>query len=504
VERTGIDIVIALDISRSMQAADVAPSRAAAAASGLQSMLDHLGGDRVGLVTFGGSAFARSPLTLDVDAIADLVTRAQREGALVRPGSDIGGAISESLRLLDVPDRSRTQVIVLVSDGEDLAQNAPGAIEAAKREQVPIYTVAAGTEQGGLVPPGENARPDAPGVVSRADRAALARIADETGGSTRDIPTLAGLAVDFSRLRQSQLDADSQGVPIERFQWVVGAALSLLLVQTVLAEAGNLRVPRRPRASVAVTSLLCIALIAGCGGTAAYQQVREGNEAFEREDFTQALSAYQEARRLTPEDPILDYNMGNAFHRLERYGEASTAFTDALKKTKDGALFTRATYGIGNAAFSQGTLEAAREAYVGVLQRDPTDADARHNLEVVLRALGQQAAAPPTPAAGGEQPTASPTPAASGPGTPQPTASPSPAGSPGPGGQPGVTPGSGPGSGAVLSEAEARAELERLLRELPEGLTAEEALRILDAARRASELGTLQRGGGATPDPNDR
>ena len=102
-------------------------------------MLRHLGGDRVGLVTFAGSAFVRSPLTLDLDAVAELVARAQQEGALVRPGTDIGGAIRAAAQLLDAPDRARTQVMVLISDGEDLGAGVAEAAAQAQARGVRIY-----------------------------------------------------------------------------------------------------------------------------------------------------------------------------------------------------------------------------------------------------------------------------------------------------------------------------------------------------------------------------
>ena len=81
--RRGIDIAIVLDISRSMTASDVAPTRAEAAVRGLNEMLDHLRGDRVGLVTFAGSTFLRSPLTLDLDAIRQLLAQAQDRKSVV-------------------------------------------------------------------------------------------------------------------------------------------------------------------------------------------------------------------------------------------------------------------------------------------------------------------------------------------------------------------------------------------------------------------------------------
>lgn len=500
-ERHGIDVVIALDISRSMLAADVPPSRAVAASRGLHDMLRHIGGDRVGLVTFGGSAFVRAPLTLDLDAIADLVTRAQREGALVRPGTDIGGAIRAGVQLLNVSDRARTQVIVLISDGEDLGDSVLEAVAQAQREHVRIYTVAAGTAQGALVPAEAGAR-DVVDVVSRADREALARIASESGGGTRDVSAIAGLAVEFARLRQSAFEQDTQPVPVERFQWVLAAALALLVAHTWIAEASAPHPPRARRMAAAAAGLVAALMLAGCSGTAAYRHVRAGNEAYAAGQFERALAAYNDAKQLQP-DPAVDYNIGNALFRLERYEEAAVAAKAATAAAQDGTVFTRATYTAGNAAFRRGVLAEARDAYVTVLQRDPADTDARHNLELVLRALTPPRPQPAPPDAGAQPPPApGATPSAGG---GQPAATATPTGAPaGAAPVPGAADPTAGTPGAGGSELDARRALLRALEQLPDGVTAEEALAVLDAARRASEAGTLGQRPGARFDPNDR
>ena len=504
--RRGIDVVIALDISRSMSATDVQPTRAAAAAAGLNDMLRHVRGDRVGLVTFGGSAFPRSPLTLDLGAIGFLVNRAQAEGALVEPGTDIGKAISASLQLLDVPDRAQAQAIVVISDGEDLGQDLDGAIGAAKQQGIRIYTVAVGTDQGSAVP-GRTAaaRQPSPGDesnVSRADRATLGRIASMTGGETREAQGIAGLAVEFARLQQTNFEEAPETIPAERLQWFLGGAVALLLAQWLTAEG------RRPALPLAVTRrrtlelagplsmLLLAALIAGCGGTAGYRKVQEGNDAYAGGRYEEALTAYQEAKELLPDDPIVDYNIGNALHRLQRYPEATAASRAAAQeadRSDDAATFVRAMYATGNHALQSEALEEARDAYIEVLLRDHSDGDAKHNLELVLRLLG----APEPPSTG-----ATPTP------TGQPGgASTAPAGSPTPGqgggphsgspspspGQPGgtVAPGGTPAAGAPPQPAteSLAAQLERLL---ADGVNLEEALAILDRLRRESEAAGLQ------------
>jgi Ca-activated chloride channel family protein len=523
VERQGIDVVIALDISRSMQATDVQPSRAGLAARGLSEMLRHLGGDRVGLVSFAGTAFARSPLTLDTDAVADLVSRAQREGALVGPGTDVGAAITTALRLLDVPDRAATRAIVLISDGEDLGATLNDAITAAQRAQVRVYTVAAGTEAGALVPAGEGARGPAAEVVSRADRASLARIADATGGSTRDAASLAGLAVDLARLQQSALDAGQHVVPIERLHWPLLGAVALLLVATLIPEGARTaphgtsrresarRATRTARAAGVASTALLAAFILGCGGTPTWRKVDEGNAEFARGRFAQALGAYAQAKQSGGGDPAIDYNIGNTLHRLDRLDDAIAASKAAATATKDGVLFARATYAAASSAFRRGNLPDARDGFVAVLQRDPTDEDARHNLEVVLRALartappqqsGQQGQQPGQP---GAQPSGTPGASGQGGGQPQPNATPS---GPPQGGapQPGASgqPGTGrPAPGTAEAERAADEALRRAVAGLPENVSPEQALGILDAARAASEAGTLRRPN-ATPNPNDR
>lgn len=522
-ERRGIDLAVVLDISWSMQATDIAPSRATAAAAGLREMLLHLQGDRVGMVTFGGTAFQRSPLTLDLPAIADLVTRAQRERALVRPGTDIGIAVNTALQILDVRDRAQTQVIVLISDGEDLGTSVADAVSAAKRAHIPIYTVAAGTEQGALVPAGEGARPGDAEVVSRADRVALARIASETGGSTRDVKSLAGLAIEFARLRHTAFEQGRQPAPIERFQWFLAAALVLLVAQSLIAPASGhaVRTPRgvrgafsRAAAAAAVATVLGALLLAGCTGTPSYRAMREGNAAYAREDFAAALTAYREAKSIAPDDATIDYNLGNALHRLDRFEEAAAASKAAINRAADAITVRYATYALGNHALRRNALAEARDAYITVLQRDPADDDARHNLEIVLRALQPPpSTSPPQQQPGGASgppATASPAPGA---GAPPPQGSGGTPPSPGASGQqPGAgnvqtsapSPGAAPVSAEAAAEAAARRALVEALHALDDNVaTLEEATAILKQARRASEAGRLARPSG-TPDPNDR
>ncbi len=483
--RRGIDVAIALDVSRSMTATDVQPSRAAAAASGLRRLLRALPGDRAGLVTFAGTAFLRSPLTLDLDALGQLVAQAQGEPGLVDRGTDLALALEGALATLDVEDRAATQVVVLVSDGEHVGRDLDVAVRHARDLGVRVYAVAAGTEAGASLGGDPRAGPD----VSRLERATLERIASDTGGSTRDLATIAGLAVEFSRLRQTTFEGAEEEAPIERFPWFLGTALLLLVTRSLVQHVPGIGVGRRRRlAEVGALALL----LGACGGTAAWRAVDEGNHAFAGGRFEQALTAYERAAQLMPDEVAITYNQGNTLHALRRYEEATVASLAAAERAADGHLRGQARYALGNHAFRRGDLQAARDAYVAVLLADPTDEDARYNLELVLLLNAEQN---PTPQQGAPQPGQPP---AGQPPDPQ-TGPPQP-GQPQPGGPGDAQPGEGaPGP---QNEAEAQAALQSAAAELGENVTLEEALAVLDRLRALNAFERIEDRGrsGSLPD----
>ena len=551
--RLGIDVAITLDISRSMTARDVEPSRAEAAAAGLQEMLDHLRGDRVGLVTFAGEAFPRSPLTLDLDPLGQLIARAQNEAALVAQGTDLGGALQAAANLLDIDDPARTQVIVLISDGEDVAGELEPALDRTGQLGIRVFTVAAGTAEGGAMEPrasaaedgAEAASSDGPGELSRADLGTLAGIAAISGGNVRGLESIVGLAVEFQRLRQSTFDEGAEEAPIDRFQWFLGAALALLLAQSLLAEGAwrGLSRGRRQRELHAGrivlggAGLLLVALLVACG-SAVYREVERGNEAYADAEYEDALIAYQDAAAATQTEdgppPELSYNIGNALHRLDRLEEATVASTAAstaaLSAAQDPALFVRSAYAVGSHAFRRGDLEAAREAFVSALLRDPTDRDAKHNLELTLRLLfgdpPETAAQPPDPPDEADPPgEGDEPPEGGGDGSADegdPTATPDDGAGSGGGEEGDDPPEDGGGEGAPGDEddpsnaassgdpsapqtlEEAQARLSEALLELgDQALTFDQALEILDLVRVANSLESLEpRGAGPSPLPD--
>ncbi len=390
----GIDVAIALDVSRSMTATDADPNRASAAAKAIADLLASMSGDRGALVTFADSALVRSPLTRDLNALTQIVARAQAESALMRPGSNLGVALQRALGVLDIENPARAQVIVIVSDGEDPSDRrlVDFAVTTAIDRGVRVYAAVAGTAAGGDLP--GSTLSNGGMEVSIADPSLLADIAVDTGGELRSLVSLPGLAVTFRRLQQSPVGEAEGLIPVERFQWFAGAALALLAVHTLVAEGGRHgRLGRMPQSGLSTSILLSVfgsLLIAACGGSDSYRETRAGNVAYAAGRYEEALAHYNVAAgsALPSADlATIAYDRGNALHRLERHEDATEASAQAMNQAVTPSLAADAAYALGSHAFRVGRFEVARDAFVTVLLRDPSDDSARANLEIVLRRL---------------------------------------------------------------------------------------------------------------------
>lgn len=251
--RGGGDVVLVLDASNSMLVEDVAPSRLARERVVARALLDRLGGSRVGLIAFGGSGHALSPLTSDASAI-HLYLDALSPEIVNQGGSSLDSALRQALAMLGGPGEGPTGgSIVLVSDGEALEppQLVAASIDAARRRGVPVHTVGIGTAAGGPVPdvdPDDGERRgfkrelDGSTAVSRLDAATLHTIARQTGGTYRLMPDARGIAELARAAAQGGRAARARGasLPDNRYQWFLGLALVLIAADAV-AERGRRR-----------------------------------------------------------------------------------------------------------------------------------------------------------------------------------------------------------------------------------------------------------------------
>ena len=521
-ERDGIDYVIALDISKSMYADDVTPTRLEAAQEALVRLVEAERGSRIGLVLFAGSAFLRSPLTSDTQAMVQLIRRAGAEAGLARAGSDLGAALDTAGIILAASERDRGKAVILVSDGEDHAGTYQERAASLQARGITVLTAGVGTASGAQlydesfqaerVP-----RLDEAGqpVVSRLDELTLRQIAELTGGRYEplgdDARSLVGLRIDLRSLDPTPLGAERSIIPIERYQWFVAAALALLVVAWFLPARLPLPRLRRARPHPAFAMLL-LALVAGaCGGGSGDDgdslraRNEEANALFAAGDYQGALDIYQELLAERPDVDELSYNTGNALHRLEAY-ERAVADTGRGLPPREVGLGVATYYSLGNHLLLLGRLDQAYVAYRQALLLDPSDADSKHNLELALRlALAQEQPAGAQPPGQGD--------AAGEPGedgTPQPGSQQDPSGEPDPNASPQAgTPESGasgsdqvPGTpqGTPPAGASIDRSLEEALAGIDEEVSFEQALEILDLLRQRQQAPRQAPGGSSGPD----
>ena len=249
-KRTGVDIMIALDTSKSMLASDVAPTRLSAAMRKIEDLMNILDGDRIGLVVFAGSSFLQCPLTLDYGALRTLLDSVNEE-TIPLPGTAVGKAIDKCLAAFDQKER-KYKTIILITDGEDHEAKALDAAKAAREAGVPVYTVGVGTRAGAYImltdEQGNKVRlkaRDGSAVKSHLDEKTLREIAVLTGGKfaradDQEWPLDRIYREKIEEMEERELAAKKLKRYEHRFQYPLAIALLLLLVEPFVGERRKL------------------------------------------------------------------------------------------------------------------------------------------------------------------------------------------------------------------------------------------------------------------------
>ena len=238
VEQRGVDIVIALDVSRSMLARDLPPDRLTIAKKLIRELAQLARGDRLALVVFAGEARLASPLTRDMDAFAELVEPIDPL-MVSRGGTDIGAALETSLAALRDRDGEH-EAVILLTDGEDHEGRGQVIARSSADRGVSIHCVGFGSERGSKLPvvgdTGESFQLDSAGreIVSAMDRDTLGRIASASNGVYLNASASASTLVDLYEQRiqpmaRRSFEVEERRSRINRFQWPLLAALLLWL-----------------------------------------------------------------------------------------------------------------------------------------------------------------------------------------------------------------------------------------------------------------------------------
>ncbi len=386
VENQGIDIIIALDCSRSMLATDIKPTRLDRAKRKIFDLLNMLQGDRVGLVAFSGTAFLQCPLTVDYPAFylfLDVLT----PDYLPVGGTDLASAVQTAITAFDLQSRA-DKAVILITDGEHTGKNDPmEAVSAALKSGVKLFTIGVGSGDGVPVPEDNGGfKKDATGqiVLSKLDESLLSRMALTTGGSY--VRSVAG-DIDLETIYEEQIRARMESATVEsgrkqiwadRYQWLLALAVALLLLTRWVrsySKAGGLALAL---AGVIVTAI-----------PAKADPLSLGFNAYQKGKYDEALQHYVEGQLKAPQNPELLYNIGNTYYKLKNFETAEAHYYQAMANAPP-ELRPRLLYNLGNSAYRRGRLDEAVRNYEAALQLNPDDPQIKENLAFVKEQLQKQ------------------------------------------------------------------------------------------------------------------
>jgi Ca-activated chloride channel homolog len=403
VKRRGLDLLFAVDTSRSMLSNDVAPNRLERVKLAAQDLITELRGDRAGLIAFAGRAFLQAPLTIDYDAavesINDLDTKTIPEG-----GTNISEAIALATQTFG-KSAMGNRALVIFTDGEELSGDAVNEAKKAADAGVKIFTVGVGTAQGSLIPvEGKEGGfvKDAKGQVvkSKLDENRLREIAQATGGIYLHLEsgpqTMRQLYTEgLSKLKAAEIDARLSSRPIERYEWPLAGAIVALVASLFMNDRKRAQTPRRApvkREVLVAASLLFVAV--------AEVNAVSGIDLYNKGQYEDAYAQFQKdlQHNINPADmPKMQFDAGAAAYKLRNYDKALEAFSQSLVD-RSPRLQEKSRYNLGRTLEERADLrktnedalkdlENAAQHYEQALKLDPEDKAAAERLEIVRKKI---------------------------------------------------------------------------------------------------------------------
>ena len=380
----GIDLVVLLDVSRSMDATDAAPSRLARAREAARGVLRGLApGDRAAIAVFAGRGALLTPLTYDAGALVELLPALDSEWMSDR-GSRFAAGVEAALTAFE-PGSPRPRVVLALGDGERAQLAAPALLETLRREQVRVVAGAIGSEAGTVLmgPAGPARDWNGETVVTRRETRGFERFAEASGGSVLvadewgalDAGALLGAA--RHGLRPGPGGTLLRELPAVHNVAPAALAFLLLLLELVagdrhgLGASLRLRVRGLPRTAAVAGALLAL----GAG--------------------TPDLEALEAQVARAPEDARALVALGVARAEAGDPEEGARALAAAVVRARLPADAALASYDLGVALLELGDLAGARDAFFDALAFDPGDQQAKFNLEWALRALERAAQSTP-------------------------------------------------------------------------------------------------------------
>ena len=406
-KRTGIETIICMDISNSMLAEDVAPSRLDRSKMMVENLVDHFTNDKIGLIVFAGDAFIQLPITSDYVSAKMFLSNID-PSMIATQGTDIAAAINMASHSF-TQQEGVGKAIIVITDGEDHEGGAVEAAKDAKARGMNTYVLGVGSPNGAPIPTGNgDYMKDNTGqtVMTGLNEEMCRQLAEAGGGTYIHVENNSNaqeqLDNALDKLAKKEISSTIYSDYDEQFQAVGIIVLLLLIIEICILEVKNpllrrvslfKRSERTP--TVRMLLLTVISLFSLLSPLSSFAQsdrqlVRQGNKQFRAGNNAEAEVSYRKAVEKNQRNPQANYNLGNALMMQRKDSLAITQYEKAAKMETNPLRRAQAYHNMGVICQQHQMFGEAIEAYKEALRNNPADDETRYNLELCKRQQKQQ------------------------------------------------------------------------------------------------------------------
>ena len=389
-KRVGIETIICMDISNSMLAEDIVPSRLDRSKMMIENLVDHFTNDKIGLIVFAGDAFVQLPITSDYVS-AKMFLSSIDPSMIATQGTDIGRAIDMATHSF-TPEEGIGRAIIVITDGENHEGGAVEAASAAKDAGMRVYVLGVGSSKGSPIPiPGtDDYMKDNTGntVMSALNEQMCKELAQAGGGAYIHVENNSAaqdqLDNELDKLSKKETTATLYSEFDEQFQAFGLLALLLLVLEICILDRRNPLLKnislfgKKKRAA----AMLCLLLVAASASAQMTdrQYIRQGNKQFRSGDYANAEVSYRKAIEKNAKNPQAAFNLGNALMAQKKDSAAVEQFEGAARLETNPLRKAQAYHNMGVICQTHKMYGEAIEAYKNALRLNPKDDETRYNL----------------------------------------------------------------------------------------------------------------------------
>lgn len=393
VNAKGVEIVFAIDVSKSMLCKDVAPNRLEKTKQIITQIINAIGSDRIGIVAYAGSAYPVLPMTTDYE-LAKMFTQSVNTDLISSQGTAIESAVQTSVDFFDNP--SSGKAIILFSDGEDHENADFNVSKVTKDKNVKIISVGIGTATGGNIEfvdefGFQQLKKDQNGqvVITKLHDDVLQKIASESKGTyvyeNQISKAVSSIKSALSNVEQQEFKAQQSAQKQSQFQWFLGIAFLLLLIDFFM---GNQVFKGFHWKQWPVFKRFNLVLVVLFVSATTFAQEKISNSQ-QKEKQLRIVKSKEKAQKEKAE-----YNLGNTIYKNKKYSEAITNYKTASELAKTDVEKHKAFHNLGNAYMQDKNYKSAVDAYKNALKSNPKDEKTRYNLALAKKMLEKY---PPKP-----------------------------------------------------------------------------------------------------------